>query len=344
MSQTPLFSIIVPVLELNHFILDYNLPALAKQTLTNFEVLILPNEVSEESRHLEKTYPWLHLIPTGEIHNPSQKRNLGAINAKGQFLAFIDDDAYPAENWLENACTLLTNTDTKALGGPGLLPKEAGFWEITFNCVLKTWLGNAGLTYRVRKEKPREIDDFPTMNFFVRKDLFLKVGGFDPTYWPGEDSKLCEGIKKQGEKILYHPAPVVYHFRRNSLKKFLHQHAGYGEHRGAFFAHGDKNSRRWWYTVPSLFLLYLISLPLFISPLPLIPYTLYLIPLHIHLLPLTFYLLLLVDATLQSFLRTRDGLVALTSTMVIFLMHLTYGLFFLKGLITGRTGYATRKI
>lgn len=354
MVETPLFSIIIPVLEVNHFILDFNLPALSQQTFGDFEVLLLPNELPENTRQLKQDYPWLRIIPTGEIHNPSQKRNLGAIEAKGEVLAFLDDDAYPAPDWLFQAQQILVASHKKALGGPGLLPPTAGFWEIVFNCLLKTWLGNAEMKYRVRRERPREIDDFPTMNFFVDKELFLKTGGFEPDYWPGEDSKLCESIGNLGEKILYHPAPVVYHFRRNSVRKFLHQHAQYGEHRGVFFAHGDKNSRRIHYLIPSLFFLYVVSLPFavlltlessILNPPIILPFILnssLLIP--SYLLPLTLYLLLLVDAALQSFLRTKDYLVALATPMVIFLMHLTYGAYFLKGLITGRTGYARREI
>ena len=103
------------------------------------------------------------------------------------------------------------------------------------------------------------------MNFLIKKNVFEELGGFNNEYWPGEDSKLCEDLVYKNEgKIFYHPEVCVYHHRRDNLKGFLKQHANYGYHRGAFFAHGDKNSRRLSYIIPT-FLFYICAPFLFLK-------------------------------------------------------------------------------
>ena len=44
----------------------------------------------------------LRVIPTGKTR-PAEKRNAGIRAAKGEVVAFLDDDAYPVPSWLEHA-------------------------------------------------------------------------------------------------------------------------------------------------------------------------------------------------------------------------------------------------
>ncbi len=345
MKKKPTFSIIIPVLKVNAFIKKYNLPALAKQTIDSFEVIVLPNKATKWDKRLQKKYPFLKIIETPNISHPSQKRNLGVSQARGKYLVFIDDDAYPEPDWLEAARYHLKKQKVMSICGPGMLPKEAKPWEKAFDALLCTWLGSGGLSYRFQKEKPRFVDDFPTMNFFILKSAFNKLNGFDVKYWPGEDSKLCNDlIKILGGSIYYHPSIQVYHFRRNSLRKFLHQHAQYGEHRGAFFAQGDTNSLRWWYLVPSLFVVYLATLLLMISSTYLGVTKISSYYLAIFSVPLLLYLILISDLIYQIIFKSGEITTAFRSAVVLFLMHLTYGVAFLKGFFTGKSGYSQRKI
>ena len=54
------------------------------------------------------------------------------------------------------------------------------------------------------------VSDYPTVNLFVRKKIFLKVGGFVEDFWPGEDTKFClDLVKLYGNCILL----LQYHFQ-----------------------------------------------------------------------------------------------------------------------------------
>jgi cellulose synthase/poly-beta-1,6-N-acetylglucosamine synthase-like glycosyltransferase len=256
----PFFSVVIPLQQLSYVLLFENLPALNNQTYKKFEVIVLPNEHSQYDISLLKKYKWVRIIPTGNSTKPAEKRNIGAKQAKGNIVMFLDDDAYPRDDCIEQASNLFTGKIV-AVCGPGILPPHASLWEKVFDEVLKSWVGSGGYTYRFTRRKKRYVDDYPSMNFSIDKNIFLQLGGFKGNYWPGEDSKLCEDVVyKERKKILYHPRVVVFHHRRKDLASYVRQHANYGFHRGAFFAHGDKNSRRISYLIPTFFIFYLLSL------------------------------------------------------------------------------------
>ena len=318
----PPISVIIPVKEITDYLRHENLPAMSEQTYKNFEVIVLPNKMSGEDKTLLSKYLWLKIIQTGKITRPAQKRDIGVTNAKGSIIAFIDDDAYPAKDWLEKAIHIFETKKITAVCGPGLLPLKINYWEKIFDTILQSPFGSGGYRYRFIKDTPRYVDDYPSMNFLIKKNVFEELGGFNNEYWPGEDSKLCEDLvyKKRG-KIFYHPEVCVYHHRRDNLKGFLKQHANYGYHRGAFFAHGDKNSRRLSYIIPTFFVLYLCSIFIF--------------EIYFQISNFKFQILSLLPLLLYFLLALLFLSKSLPAIPILFLTHLTYGTMFIKGFIIG---------
>ncbi len=331
--RTPAISVIIPVRALSYYLLFENLPEMDKQTFKNFEVIVLPNEHTTYDITLMNQYSWLRVIPTGAVTRPAQKRDIGVKNAKGKIIAFIDDDAYPDENWLTNAMKLFKKTSFLILCGPGALPEKTNLWEKIFDAVLVSFLGSGKYAYRFTPLKKRFVIDYPSMNFFIRKKTFEKVGGFNSDYWPGEDSKLCNDIViKEKGKILYHPDVLVYHHRRADLKSFLKQHGQYGFHRGAFFSHGDSNSRELSYLAPLMLVLYLGAIPIIYTLLWLSGSDSFFV---YALIPSMLYGLLLAVIFIQSLLKSKNVIVALGASVTVALTHVYYGLNFIKGLKKG---------
>ncbi|MGE5279421.1 MAG: glycosyltransferase family 2 protein, partial [Deltaproteobacteria bacterium] len=164
----------------------------------------------------------------------------------------------------------------------------------------------------------RAIDDYPSCNLLVRKDAFLTLGGFRTKFWPGEDTVLCLGIVRElGLKIVYDPAVLVYHHRRALFGPHLRQIASYATHRGYFVKRFPQTSLRWAYFMPSLFLAFLLAGP-FILPRP------------VFMAFIGAYAALVAAACLRD--RRTAGLVFLG----IVASHATYGLYFMRGLLTPR--------
>lgn len=331
-----LFSIIIPLKHINQCVVEETLPAIAKQTYNHFEVLLLPDDETKEDAKLERTYGWLQVIPTHTKKMPGDKRDIGAKHAKGDVLAFLDDDALPVEEWLEKAAEIfLDQNDVVALGGPGLLPPNAGFTERVIDTVLTSWFTSSAFAYRFTRMAPRYVDDFPSMNLMMRRDIFLHLGGFDTQHWPGEDSKLLNKLMNiEYKQVFYHPDVAVYHHRRADIIGHLKQYKNYGYHRGMFMAEGDSNSQNVTYILPSLITIYLL---LYVSGLPrYIPTNSFGIYQIIAATPLMMYGVIVFGASIEAYIKTKNILIMPGTFLLVPLTHMSYGLFFIYGYVKAK--------
>ena len=257
MDRTPLVSVVIACPG-GSWMLDECLDALDIQTYRNFEVIVLPD--GELGTCGDRTFP-LRTMPTGKVR-PAEKRNTGIAAAKGEIVAFIDDDAYPDSRWMENAVKYFAEPTIGALGGPGVTPPGDGFMAKCGGRVYENMFVSGNYRYRYLGGRVRrDIDDYPSCNLFVRKDVLDAIGGYRTDFWPGEDTLLCEDIVRKAKKrIVYDPWTLVYHHRRALFAPHLRQLGRYGFHRGYFVKRYPATSCRFSYFVPSLFVLYLLAL------------------------------------------------------------------------------------
>ncbi|MCL4385520.1 MAG: glycosyltransferase [Cyanobacteria bacterium] len=315
-KNNPLISVIIPVKEWNNY-LEENVKHLLKSSYQNFETLVLID--NEYKISFSKT----KIIPTGNI-GPAEKRDLGAKMAKGEILAFIDDDAYPSKDWLKNSLPFLKKEDVAAVCGPGVTPPNDSIFQKISGAVNASLIGGGPYTYRFIPQKERFVDDYPSMNIIIKKTDFWKIGGFDNSYWPGEDTKLClDIVEKLKKKILYHPGILVYHHRRPIFKKHLQQNGRYGLHRGYFAKVLPLTSLRPSYFMPSCLLFSIIFAPVFL----LVSNRLFLLDFSLILL----YLLLVIMSAVPVFIREKDFRIAALFIPGVITTHLFYGIKFIQG-------------
>lgn len=259
LKDKPLVSVVIACPN-GSWMLDECLEALQCQTYREFEVIVLPD--GEWSPSGNYGYP-LSVIPTGKVR-PAEKRNVGIAKSKGSIVAFIDDDAYPESRWIENAVKYFAEPTIGALGGPGVTPPGDRFWAQCGGRVYENIFVSGNYRYRYLGGRVRrDIDDYPSCNLFVRKEVLDSFGGYRTDFWPGEDTLLCEDIVcKAKKRIVYDPWTLVYHHRRPLFFAHLRQLGRYGFHRGYFVKRFPVTSCRFSYFVPSFFVLYLVALAL----------------------------------------------------------------------------------
>jgi len=267
-------------------------------------------------RHIENNIDdnRIKVISSGPLR-PGKKRDIAARQAKGDILAFIDDDAYPREDWLGNALKNFSNPEVAAVGGPGLTPNEDSLLQKASGFIYSSPFAGGVYKYRYTSGMRRLVDDCPSCNFLVRKSVFEEIGGFNTNFWPGEDTKLCLDItKKLGGKIVYDPEVIVYHHRRALFVPHLKQVAAYALHRGYFAKRFPQTSLRFSYFIPTLFLGF-ICLGQFLKA--------WYFPV------LALYLLSVLTVSVFAGLRMMFAV-----AVGIILTHLFYGFYFLKGLMS----------
>jgi len=312
------YSFIIPTKEIN----DYARNSISKILSLrgdDFEIIVYPDEATSEV--WEKT----RQITTGRL-GPAQKRNLAIRDARGEILIFIDDDAYPQENFLEVLEKDFEDKNIVAVGGPALTPRESQFWQRVSGATFLSSL-SGGFPERYRPVgKKKFVADWPTVNLSIRKDIFQNLGGFRGVYWPGEDTKLgFDLLTEKNKRILYDPELIVYHHRREGLVKHIQQISGYGLHRGYFVKKYPKTSLNWRYFMPSLFVLFIIfgGILAFFSKLFF----------ELYLLGWIIYFVALLNAFYDIYKHEKNILVTLAASYYIFLTHIFYGLRFLQGLL-----------
>jgi len=316
-------SIIIPVQRINDYVFEA-CSKIQELEFKDFEVLIFADEVEKGSREVEKKLK-VRIIPSSRA-SPAVKRDMAMEYAKGDIFAFIDDDAYPRKDWLKNALRHFHNPDVAAVGGPSVTPAHDSFWQRVSGAVFLSRMGGGHPERYWPVGGVREVDDWPSVNLLVRKDVFERIGGFNSAYWPGEDTKLCLDIIRMGKKILYDPEVLVWHHRRKGLLGHLRQIGGYGLHRGFFVKKFPETSRRLRYFLPSFFFIFMAAgIIMFFWENPFSQW--------IYYAGLATYFLGLFVAFFAIQSREKKISVSLISLVYIFLTHLWYGFRFLQGFL-----------
>ena len=183
----------------------------------------------------------LHVVLLEQAHaGPAAARNAGAALARGQFLAFLDDDCVPAANWLQTLTARFAAAPTRAIGGRTL----NGLPDNLYSCASQLL---ADYLYEYFNPEPQQPSFFASNNLALPREGFHVLGGFDSRFpsAAGEDRDLCDRWLRHGYQMTYAPEVLIYHAHTLTLRTFWKQHFNYG--RGAFCfrrARAQRNNRR----------------------------------------------------------------------------------------------------
>jgi hypothetical protein len=170
--MSPLISVVIPTCRRPQ-LLQRCLDALAQQTLDPavWELIIVDDAHADATRLQTRKFAErmgsaprvLYLRPNG-AHGPAAARNSGWGAARGEVIAFTDDDAIADPDWLRQGLHAMAHGQAAVRGRVDVSPPEQGL----------------------------EQAEFVTANCFVRRSALLDVGGFDERFQRAsrEDSDL----------------------------------------------------------------------------------------------------------------------------------------------------------
>jgi glucosyl-dolichyl phosphate glucuronosyltransferase len=206
-----------------------------------WEVLVVDNNSGDQTNEMVKEFcrkwPGRFRYIFERQPGKSHALNTGIRQAKGQILAFVDDDVTVEPTWLWNLTRALGNREWAGAGGR-ILPEKS--------FVAPRWLALDG-PYKMggilalfdlgSAPGPLEIAPFGT-NMAFRREIFEKYGDFRTDLGPApgneirnEDTEFGRRVMSAGERLRYEPSAVVYHeIPKNRVNKsyFLRWWFDYG--------------------------------------------------------------------------------------------------------------------
>jgi len=192
------------------------LDSLFNQSRKPDEVILVLDPVDELVEFYSGLVPDKVRIVISSGFGLSNARNSGIDNAKGDVIAFLDDDAWADERWLEN---LLKNFEDEKVwvAGGRIVP--------VFDKGRPKWLSEeldwiVGCTYKGMPEEQAEVRNPIGANMAFRREVFevagkfkTEIGRYGKKLLGSEEAELCLRLKKfkPDVKVIYDPSAVVYH-------------------------------------------------------------------------------------------------------------------------------------
>lgn len=201
------------------------LDSVAAQTFSEpveWEVLVVDNNSRDQTRNVVEDFCRRYPDRFRYLFEPQQGKsyalNAGIREARGDILAFVDDDVIVEPMWLLNLTSVLHDGQWAGSGGrilpmPGFVPPPWLALEGPYN------LAGALCAYFDPGDVPGELKDPPYgANMAFRREIFDRYGHFRTDLGPFPDSKIGfedtefgRRLMAGGERLRYASSAIVYH-------------------------------------------------------------------------------------------------------------------------------------
>ncbi|MBP3437553.1 MAG: glycosyltransferase family 2 protein [Clostridia bacterium] len=320
MTEEIIVSVIIPLFNEERYVSNL-IDSLTKQTypIENMEWIFVDGNSSDGTVTLIENYISTGKYPIILFHNKKRKTpyalNMAIEEAKGKYIIRLDAHSYFYPDYIEKCVYYLDTTDADNVGG--IAETEAtGFKGQAIAKMLSTKLGVGGSDFRVG-DGNCFVDTVPFGAF--RREVFERVGLFNPKLLRSEDNDMNARIRQSGGKIWLAEDIRFKYYCRDTFKGILKMALQNGN---ALFFTLKENPKAMSvrHFVPFLFLLSLIVMPILSIVVPYIGY--------IFMLEILLYLS--IDVFYSFFNKTPQyGLITLWLYPA---FHIVYGLGSLLGL------------
>jgi glycosyltransferase involved in cell wall biosynthesis len=185
---------------------------LAQEFDDAFDVIVADSGPGDTAAIVRRDFPSVRLLRSDARLDPAVARNLGAAEAPGTVLAFIDADCIAPPDWLQALCDAMADR-YDGVGGAIRNPDgaSAADWAGYF-CEFREFLPRGQAT---------DATNLTLGNAAYRADTFRRAGGFPGGYFPQEDQVFHQRLLAEGARIRFDPSIVVTHVHGRTVPGFL---------------------------------------------------------------------------------------------------------------------------
>lgn len=290
-----------------------------------FEVLVVDGMSDDCTRGVIEDYARRHPgFRLAVLNNPKRTTphalNLGVSQSRGAVIMRMDAHAWYPPNYIADLVDWLERTGADSVGGAWLTePGDATIMARAIAAALAHPFGIGNARYRLGTDRPRETEAVAYGCY--RREVFERLGLFDEDLLRSQDSEFMFRLLKAGGRVLLVPGVVSKYYARESLRKLRRMFLQYGYFKPlvARKVGAVMTGRQ---LVPVLFIT-TVGLAALLAP--------WLGAARV-LLSLTLGAYLATDLMASASLAQRKGLlVGLASALVFPVVHLAYGLGYLRG-------------
>jgi GT2 family glycosyltransferase len=215
MTHHPLrLSIIVPVCN-NPRDLRESLAALIAGACSESEIIVVDDASTDETRSVAAEHPGVRVLRLAKNSGPSSARNLGAREAKGDILFFVDADVVVAPDAVSRVVrTLDEHPEVAAVfGSYDDRPRAQGLVSQYRNL----------LHHYVHQRGQIDASTFWGACGAIRRSVFEQVGGFDEERYPRciEDIELGYRLRRAGHRIVLDKQLQGTHLKKWTLRSVI---------------------------------------------------------------------------------------------------------------------------
>ena len=283
-------------------------------------------------KRLKQENPALKLL-----RNPKESAaaglNLGIRQARGEYVCLTDADVIVPGHWLKAMESVLTSVDAEAVGGPNFIPPDSDPFSTAVGWIMSSPIATGGKhnpsVQHTMSTEAKYVGHLPTSNLCLRREIFDRIGFFDENFVRGKDLDFSIRMAMQGYRLYHSPDIGVWHYRRSSPGALARQVFDWGKVKAAVM----KKHR----FLQSIYLLPLYFLTAFLT---LLIGTLLLgrFPIFIRslLFVMSMYAIVVLFESIRKARIHRDWSTAVFGLLLFPLIHVSYTLGLLSGLIRNR--------